>query len=424
MSRSVQFVLFFSIVLTLLGLMQWYVASVYRRWVFRAMAESGQRWMRGAAIVLIVANGLLLVSFLGRGMGFTDHPLLRTVVVYPAGMWFAAVILAFILIGIGDIFRLVLFWVRHGIRVLERIARQDSTTVPVEEVIVSEPRRRFLKVAGSAAITAIVATPVAASLATARDYQIRRIPLYFPNLPTELDGFTVAQVSDIHSGVYMSESDMRHIFEITNALQPHVTVVTGDLVDTVDAEIPPLHAALKGLRAERGVYGILGNHDHFATADRVAAAAQDAGVRMLRNEHAILRVDGARLALVGVDDPTPRRNHANLPAALSGLDPDAFRIMLVHQPRFWPDAKAADMDLTLVGHTHGGQIGVEMMGMKLYPVYLAYDHPMGHYIEDGKQLYVNVGVGMVATPIRLVRPEIALFTLHRGEPVKFVPRST
>jgi predicted MPP superfamily phosphohydrolase len=79
------------------------------------------------------------------------------------------------------------------------------------------------------------------------------------------------------------------------------------------------------------------------------------------------------------------------------------------------------MDLTLVGHTHGGQVGIEAFGMKLYPVYLAYDHPMGHYIEEGKQLYVNVGVGMVGTPIRLVRPEIALFELHRGEPKKYTP---
>jgi hypothetical protein len=98
--------------------------------------------------------------------------------------------------------------------------------------------------------------------------------------------------------------------------------------------------------------------------------------------------------------------------------------MLVHQPRLWPTAKEVGMDLTLVGHTHGGQIGMEMMGMQLYPVRWVYDHPMGHFIEEGKQLYVNVGVGMVGAPIRLVRPEISLYELRKGEPVKYRAEKT
>jgi hypothetical protein len=136
---------------------------------------------------------------------------------------------------------------------------------------------------------------------------------------------------------------------------------------------------------------------------------------VLRNAHQKLDVDGAKLSLIGIDDCNPRRNFADPDKALAGLDPESFKVMLVHQPRFWPEAKKSSMDLTLVGHTHGGQVGFDVFGLKLYPVYLAYDYPMGHFIEEGKQLYVNVGVGMVGTPIRLVRPEIDLFELRKGE---------
>ncbi len=421
MSRSLQFFLFFSTILTIVGLMQWYLYVSYRRWITHVAPDRAGRWLRRAKIVLLVGNLFFLLSFFGRSLGLFEISWLRVLVVYPAGMWFGSVLLGFIVVVMKDLGRLIVASTRRVVEVLRRLVATDSTT-PAMAVQPADPNRRlFFKVAGTTTIGMIAATPVAASFATARDYQIRRIPLFFPNLPSELDGFTLAQISDLHSGIYMSRSDMQNIFEITNGLDPQLTVITGDLVDTNDSEIPPLHEALKMLKADRGVVAVLGNHDHFATGDRVAAAVRESGVRVLRNAHEVLQVDGARLSLVGVDDPSPRRNFANIPAAMDGLDPESFKVMLVHQPRLWPEAKSVGIDLTLVGHTHGGQIGIEMLGMQLYPVRWAYDHPMGHYIEDGKQLYVNVGVGMVGAPIRLVRPEIALFELRRGEPRLFVP---
>lgn len=419
MSRTLQFFLFFSTVLTLVGLMQWYLYLSYRRWISQVSPERSAVWLRRAKFLLLAGNAVFLLSFFGRSLGIFEQPTLRLMVVYPAGMWFGSIVLGFVLLALKDLTRLV-----FGIakRILSLVRPRGAASVPTEassETAIDPGRRHFLTSAGTATIGVIAATPVAASFATARDYQIRRIPLCFPNLPTELEGFTIAQVSDIHSGIYMSRSDMEHIFEITNRLYPQLTVVTGDLVDTNDTEIPPLHEALKMLKADRGAYAVLGNHDHFATGDRVADAVQRSGVTVLRNAHETLNVDGARLSLVGIDDPSPRRNFADVSKALDGLDPESFKVMLVHQPRLWPEAKRVGMDLTLVGHTHGGQIGIEAFGMELYPVKWAYDHPMGHFIEEGKQLYVNVGVGMVGAPIRLVRPEISLFELRRGEPVQY-----
>jgi len=420
MSRTLQFSLFFGFILTLFGLMQWYLVASYRGWVRSAWPDKEKAFLRPMWYIVAVGTALLMVSFAARRLGLSDHPELRYLIVYPSGLYFAMVILGFFSLAIKDI--VALFGsVPALLRRITAFVSDRKTPEPVPVAEIDQGRRSFLRIAGSGTIGAIAATPLLASLTTARDYQVRRIPMYFQNLPSELEGLTIAQISDLHSGVYMSEHDMRSIFEIVNGLHPQIITVTGDLVDTNDAEIPPLNAALKDLKAEQGVYAVLGNHDHFATGDRVAAAASDAGLTVMRNSHKTLTIDGAALSLVGIDDCSPRRNFADLDRAIDGLDKTSFKVMLVHQPRFWPEAKSADMDLTLVGHTHGGQIGVEAFGLKLYPVYLAYDHPMGHYIEDGKQLYVNVGVGMVGAPIRLVRPEIALFELHQGDPRLYTP---
>lgn len=423
MSQPLQFLIFFSVILLIFGLMQFYLAVSYRRWVRDVWPDQATRFLRPVKYVIIIGSALLLMGFAARRFGSEYSPVLRYAIIYPGGLYFAATTLGFFVIAVKDILllsiRLIGVLTRFGRRIL-RIPKSVPVAVTNN---VNEGRRTFLRLAGAGTIGAISATPLLTSLATARDYQVRRIPLFFPNLPAELEGITIAQISDLHSGVYMSEHDMRHIFEIVNGLRPHLTVVTGDLVDTTDEEIPPLHRALKDLRADRGVYAVLGNHDHFATGSKVAAATSDAGLTVLRNEHTTLDIDGGKLSLIGIDDPSPRRNFANLPKAMDGLDPESFKVMLVHQPRFWSEAKRANMDLTLVGHTHGGQVGMDLFGLKLYPVYLAYDYPMGHFIEEGKQLYVNVGVGMVGTPIRLVRPEIDLFTLRHGTPKEFVADS-
>jgi hypothetical protein len=424
LSRTLQFFLFFSTVLTLVGLMQWYLYVSYRRWILQVAPERSNAWLRRARVVLLAGNLVFLLSLFGRGLGIFEQPTLRLMVVYPAGMWFGSIILGFVLLFIKDGLRLLIGLARTMLTSARRFRSSSSATIPASPAAIDPGRRHFLTSAGTATIGLIAATPVAASLATARDYQVRRIPLTFPNLPAELEGFTIAHVSDIHSGIYMSRLDMEHIFEIVNRLHPNLAVLTGDLVDTNDTEIPPLHEALKTLKADRGAYAVLGNHDHFATGDRVAEAVRQSGLRVLRNAHETITVDGAKLSLVGVDDPSPRRNFADVPKAIDGLDPESFKVMLVHQPRLWGEAKRVGMDLTLVGHTHGGQIGMEMLGMQLYPVRWVYDHPMGHFIEEGKQLYVNVGVGMVGAPIRLVRPEIALFELRRGEPVRYRAEKT
>jgi len=174
-----------------------------------------------------------------------------------------------------------------------------------------------------------------------------------------------------------------------------------------------VYDSIDTLKAELGVWGCLGNHDHFATAEKVNDALVRRNVRMLNNAHETVTVNGDSFELIGVDDyGAGWRNFANPDAAFAGLRPDSFKILMTHRPDFFDIARKANIDLSLAGHTHGGQVGFDIGPVKLNPVYLFHKYPMGHFMEEGKQLYVNVGVGMVGAAIRLVRPEITLITLE------------
>ncbi|MEX1275814.1 MAG: metallophosphoesterase [Bacteroidota bacterium] len=415
MSRLLQFALFFTILVTLFGGFQYYLFRTCQRWVRASFsADRHPFWKRAALITLIAGNLLFVLQFVARSVGWHTSPLGQVFIVLPSAFYFASVVTGFFLVLFNDLRRGLVFGFRHAIAVLKGISRSDSTSyAPSPSETVNEGRRTFLRVGGAGILAAAVGTPLLASLATARDYQIVRLPLFFENLPASLRGLTLAHVSDLHSGPFMSGRDMFEIFEIVNSLHPHVTFVTGDFVDSSDSEIEPLVKAIGNLKAEYGVLGCLGNHDHFATAERVHAALLGQNVRVLNNTHLSLPINGEHLAVVGIDDAgRGTRNFARLDLATRDLHPDKFKILLTHRPDFFTHAKAAGMDLTLAGHTHGGQVGGEVLGLSFYPVNLVFKYAMGHYVEEGKQLYVNVGVGMVGAPIRLVRPEITLLTLN------------
>lgn len=414
MSRTLQFALFLTILLTLFGGFQYYLFRSYKRWVRLSFpADRLPQGVRTALTVMVVGNLLFVLQFVARSFGWHTSPLGQIFIVLPAAFYFASVITGFVLLLLLDLVRALRFGAAHTVSILKGISRRASTSYTPPSETVNNGRRTFLKIGGAGILAAAVGAPVLASLSTARDYQIVRLPLFFKNLPASLRGLTLAHISDLHSGPFMSNRNMLEIFEIVNSLHPHLTFVTGDFVDSSDSEIEPLVKAIGILKAEYGVLGCMGNHDHFATVERVHAGLTDSNIHILNNDHLSIPINGERLTVVGIDDAgRGNRNFARLDLATRGLPPDAFRVLLSHRPDFFAQAKAAEMDLTLAGHTHGGQVGGEVLGFGIYPVNLVYQYSMGHYIEDGKQLYVNVGVGMVGAPIRLVRPEITLLTLN------------
>jgi hypothetical protein len=399
-------------------LFQWRLARVYRRWVLSAIDEpKRRRWLAAGAIGVVLFNATVVLRFFLGELGGYGHPVLQALVVYPSGMFIGTLTFGFLLVTLLDVGRLLSWSSRAVLRRFTPATRDADQTESQPDAEFSRGRRRFLRLSGASAIAAIGATPVLASVTTTRDYELNRVPLRFPALPRALEGFTIAQISDIHSGVFMTEANMREIFELANSMSPNLTVITGDLVDSSDSQIPDLFRAAEVLNADYGIFACLGNHDHYATADKVAAAMEQRGITMLTNDHRRLAIDGAALELIGIDDAgRGSRNYARLDDALSGVDAESLKVLLSHRPDIFPDVKRTDIDLTLSGHTHGGQVGIEVFGLDLNPVYLLHRYARGLYTEDAKHIYVNVGVGMVGAPIRLVRPEISLFSLHRGDP--------
>lgn len=290
------------------------------------------------------------------------------------------------------------------------------------------PRREFLRKMGWSAATVpyvVVGYGVFRSL---YDYEVFRIDVPIADLPAALDGLTIAQLSDLHAGSFFSERPMLEVAATIESLKPDLIAITGDFVNHDANELPLILPALNRLDASLGVYGCLGNHDHYAHLPDVVGGIRETPVDLLVNQHRTIEVDGARLHLIGTDNTGFRQNFADLPRALSGIEPsdngDETHILLAHDPTFWdhhvrPDHE--DIDLMLCGHTHGGQVGYELGPFRWSLARVAYERWAGLYHEPrqstpGRQfLYVNRGAGTVGPPIRLgIRPEITLLTLRRA----------
>jgi len=242
-----------------------------------------------------------------------------------------------------------------------------------------------------------------------------RVIIHLPNLPEAFDGVRIVQLSDFHSGPYMSREQMLAIRRQIEELKPDLYFLTGDFVDAFAEQMPPFVEAFANLRAPLGAFTVLGNHDYFADIKTVEAGLAAAQLPLLRNTNHVLEYRGNRLAIIGVDDLWARRREGRGPdvaAAVKNLPENIFKICLSHQPNYWPEIKKHDIALTFCGHTHGGQFGIA--GTQISLARLASPYVAGLYKEDGMQLYVNRGLGVFGVPIRIgMPPEITEVTLRR-----------
>lgn len=245
--------------------------------------------------------------------------------------------------------------------------------------------------------------------------RLERITLHLPNLPPAFDGLRIVQLSDFHSGPFMSREQMLEIRGLAEELKPDLYFLTGDFVDTSAVQVPPFVDAFANLKAPLGVFAVLGNHDYFADIKTVEAGLSAARLPLLRNTHHVLEYRGDRLAILGVDDLWASRftnRQPEIGSAMRGVPEDVFKICLSHQPAYWREVKTHRVDLTLCGHTHGGQIGIA--GTQISLARIATPYVAGLYKEDGMQLYVNRGLGVFGIPLRLgVPPEVTEMTLRR-----------
>lgn len=252
-------------------------------------------------------------------------------------------------------------------------------------------------------------------------------------LPQTFDGYRIVQFSDTHLGNFgKSDKIVRELVERINSLKPDLIVFTGDLVNTKANEIDYFRSLLLQLKAKDGIYSIMGNHDygdyitwHSKTdynlnLHNIDAKQREMGWKMLRNESVFLKKGKDSLMLIGVDNwgEPPFHRYGNLEKAFTGNKNNTFKILLSHNPEHWrlEVLPKFDIDLTLAGHTHAGQMVFKLFGKRYCPISLKYRYWGGLYEKQHKRLYVNEGIGYVLYPVRFgCGPEITLFTLKKAE---------
>lgn len=272
-------------------------------------------------------------------------------------------------------------------------------------------RREAIERVGGIAMLGVSGAALGWGMARGRHaFEIEEVVVKVVGLPRALDGYTIAQVSDLHVGLFVGERELREGLSRLAEIKPDLVVATGDLVD-IDPHFAPLMArALGSLKARDGVAAILGNHDYYTGARKVLAALRAAGVNTLVNSGIHLRKgDGCGFALLGVDDLSAEHSGGEGPSldtAMAMVPPDAPRILLAHQPRFFRDAKGL-VALQLSGHTHGGQINPGFRPADFFMEFVS-----GRYEAAGSTLWVNRGFGVAGPPSRVgAAPEVTKIVL-------------
>jgi predicted MPP superfamily phosphohydrolase len=234
------------------------------------------------------------------------------------------------------------------------------------------------------------------------------------DLPLELEGFTIAQISDIHVGPTIKRDFVEAIVERVNRLGADMVAITGDIVDGSVSDLAHHTAPLAGLRSRHGTYVVTGNHEYYSGAHSWIAELRRLGTRVLMNEHVVIDHDGAQLAVAGVTDYSAQYfdpSHASDPgAAAAGMPQHLTKVLLAHQPRSASSAAKAGYDLQLSGHTHGGQFWPWNLFVRLQQPFTAGLNRLGRM-----WVYINRGTGYWGPPMRFGIPsEITRIRLVRA----------
>jgi len=301
-----------------------------------------------------------------------------------------------------------LFWVMvlPFMVIVERLRRPALATRPA--------RRTFLKCVAAASVAAPASAAICGFAITKRDARVRELVLPFPNLPRDLHNLRIAQITDIHLSAFYSRRQLARAVDQANELRPHVSLVTGDLITSYGDPLDDAILELSRLSADAGVYGCLGNHEILAEAeDYTTARGARFGLRFLRQDRTSLSFGSAHLNLAGVD--YQRMGSRYLVDSGKLLRQDEFNLLLSHNPDVFPVAARQGWDLTLSGHTHGGQIALEYLSPHVNPARCFTRFTDGVYKAQNQTLFVSSGLGTVGLPIRLgTEPEIALIRLVRA----------
>ncbi len=295
------------------------------------------------------------------------------------------------------------------------------------------PRVKWVSVISVALGGAMLLLMVQGMLWGKYSYRVHKQTIYFKDLPKSFDGFRILQLSDFHSGSTDNFKAVQRGIDLAKAQNADVFVFSGDIVNSTADEFTPWIPYMAQIKAPYGQFSVLGNHDYgdyhswssleekIANLDSLIAEEKTAGFRVLMDESVMFEKNGEKIALLGVQNigmGTHFSAYGDLQKALTGVDSGAFKILISHDPSHWDKQVSTypeDIQLTLSGHTHGFQFGVENRFFKWSPVQWMYPHWAGLYEKNGRYLYVNRGFGFI--PFFLGRvgimPEVTVLELKK-----------
>jgi predicted MPP superfamily phosphohydrolase len=357
------------------------------------------------------------------------------------GLWFLCAFCGYLAVKFVRIFDFVWRWAKCSMAPTP--SEHNHSCRPIPSSAPADPSRRYLfKTATAAAGAAPFLGAVYGFAAERLNYQVHRVEIPIANLPEALDGMTITQLSDIHMSGYMPRAQVRRAVDMANDLGGDLAVVTGDFITSQGDPLAECIEEIRRLSAPLGIYGCNGNHEIYAQAEeRAQIFFARAGMKLLRQENAVITFRGAHLNLIGVDYQRERTPGGRRVLMLSGIESlvhkDAANILLSHNPNSFNRAAELGIELSLAGHTHGGQIQVEILDHRLSPARFITHYVAGLYTRPlftpakavasqaflqasnlqvpHSAIYVNRGLGTVGAPVRFgVPPEISRLTLRRA----------
>src|SRR5689334_17124854 len=379
------------VLLVALGAIQW--------WIFRAAISFAEnrlppRWARAVRVLLFCAGAVLLFGLIFSIPSVHGLRLYAHLVGWIRG---ASLLWAFTSAPAW-----IIYWL------LRPSLRRSASADPA--------RRALLRTAASAAVVAPFALTGFGVLVERTDFRIREIDIPVPDLHPDLEGLRLVQLSDIHLSPFLSEQEFARVVDAANELRAHVMLVTGDLISMRGDPLDRCLHQLSRLRSDAGVLGCLGNHEIYARVEGYTATeGARLGIPFLRSQARLLRFGDAVVNFGGVDYQKMNWRTHYLEGAERMLAPGALNILLSHNPAVFPTAARQGWDLTISGHTHGGQVNVEILNQDWNVARFYTPYIYGLYRSGRSSIYVTRGIGTIGMPARLgAPPEIALLRLRKA----------
>ncbi|MCW5518911.1 metallophosphoesterase [Aureitalea sp. L0-47] len=394
-----------------------YVAiDIYAYQAFRTITRNN--WLSVAYISISV---LLLVTFIFQLTSGDSSRTMTPLRMYTFGLFLAVFGPKLLLVGImftEDIVRLAV----GGVSKVSGIT--DNFHIP--------SRRKFISAIGLGLAAIPFSSLLYGMYRGKYNYQVLNYTLEFDDLPDAFDGYRITQISDVHSGSFDNEDKVAYGIDLVNEQKSDLIVFTGDLVNNVADEMTPWKALFAKLKANDGVYSILGNHDYGdyarwnseeekrANLEHLKSLQKEMGWDLLLNENRTIEKKGQSIKLVGVENwgAGGFKKAGDLDKACHGIATEDFKVLLSHDPSHWQQQVKKDdrnFQLTLSGHTHGMQFGIEIPGLiKWSPVKYRYENWAGIYEELGRYINVNRGFGFIGYPGRVgIWPEVSVIELKK-----------